>query len=87
MAEIDNDRLLRLFEQISTYSVNFKYIKAALNQVVDALSCLPVEPKDNYELGDIANISVNKIFIGREGTEVVPRNIVDLAALGSEDDR
>ena len=46
-----------------------------------------MEPKDDCELGDIANISVNKIFIGREGKEVVPRNIVDLAAFGSEDDR
>ena len=87
LAEIDNDRLLRLFEQISTYSVNFKYIKAALNQVADALSRLPVDAKDEYELGDIANVSVNKIFIGKEDIEVVPRNIVDLAALGSEDDQ
>ena len=58
-----------------------------MNQVADALLRLPVDAKVEHELGDIANVSVNKIFIGKEGTEVVPRNIVDLAALGSEDDR
>ena len=51
------------------------------------MSHLPVEPKDDCELGDIANISVNRIFIGKEGKEIVPRIIVYLAALGSEDDR
>ena len=51
------------------------------------MSRLPVEPKGDCELGDIANISVNSVLIGKEGKEIVPSNISDLAALGSDDDR
>ena len=57
-----------------------------MNQVADALSRLPVDIKVEEDLGDTTNVSINKVFIGKEGREIVPRNVVDLASLGAEDE-
>ena len=78
-----------MFESISTYNIDWEYIKGRYNTVADALSRLPAEPGRGEELGeefDIPNVSINRVYISG-GEEVYPSNVEDLAEKGISDDR
>ena len=38
-------------------------------------------------MGEITNISINRVFVGDDGQEIFMRNISDLALSGNDDDR
>ena len=73
LSDFDNERLMRLFESISTYSLEWEYINAKMNNIADTLSRLPVDENEEEE-------GINEgVFIGNNGEEIVPNNVQEMA--------
>ena len=87
LSEFDNERLLRLFESVSTYNLIWEYIKGRFNNVADALSCLPMETEEEGEMSEEPIIGINRIFIGDDGQEVCPGNVEDLGTKGTTEEK
>ena len=89
LSEFDNERLMRLFETISTYSLEWEYINAKMNNVADTLSRLPVDESEGEgdDDGDEITTQISRVFIGKNGEEIVPNNIQDMANKGQNDKR
>ena len=70
LSEFDNERLLRMFESISTYNIDWEYIKGRYNTVADTLSCLRAEPGRGEELVeefDIPNVYQQGLHLRSRG--------------------
>ena len=68
-----------------TYNLDFKYIPGRYKVVADALSCFPVEDGTEEEQEEEV-ISINRVFLGQGGEEIIPHEVKDLARKGKSDE-
>ena len=83
--QMDNKRLVRLFEQICHYDVKSKYIQGAKNELANALLR---NPPDTAEVADIPNMFPYKGQVTRiehivRKTIILSRDLIEMVEVGS----
>ena len=76
---------MSMLDKLTSYNLEFKYISGKYNSVADGLTRFPVDIQEEVEEEKVATVNVRRVFLGRDGEEIIPKDIEDLAAKGKED--